>query len=526
MLKNKLLVAAGIIVALLLVVVVGAAAFLDVNQFRPMLEQQLKSAVGRDVTIGRIRLALFSGSVAVDTVRIADDPSFGTAPFVTAKSLKAGVALMPLIFSRTLQVDSFVLEEPSVSLIRSSSGTWNFSSLGAAASSKPAQQASASPSPSSGVGVLVRKLAINGGQVSVATRGSKTPPRVYRDVSLQASDLSYTTEFPFRLRAKTPGDGVVTLDGKAGPINAQDTAETPVHAKLDVKHVDIVATGFIDPTSGLAGLIDLGATLASDGRHADLQGKLRAEKLRLVPGGSPARVPIEIDYESDYDLKSQNGSLKQGDVHVGKAVAHLTGTYGLRDVMAVHMKLSGRQLPAPDLEAALPAVGVTLPAGASIREGTLDTELTINGPIDHLVITGPVTVTNARVKDFDLASKMAAIAAFGGVARSADTIIETLHSDVRVAPEGIRADAVNIVVRSIGSLTGGGSIAPKGTLDFKMLGSLGTIRGVPFKIEGTTANPVFVPDVSAAVGNILKNPDSAADAAKALSGLFGKKKKP
>jgi AsmA protein len=495
-----------------------------VNQFRPVLEQQLKSAVGRDVTIGRIRLALFSGSVAVDDVRIADDPAFGSAPFVTAKSLRAGVALMPLIFSKTLRVESFVLEQPSVSLVRSSSGTWNFSSLGAAASNKATPTDSSSSS--SGLGVLVRKLAITGGQLSVTTRGSKVPPRLYRDLSLDASDLSYTTEFPFRLRAKTPGDGVITLDGKAGPLDTKDTAETPVHATLDIKHVDVAATGFIDPASGLSGLVDLAAALASDGRRADLKGKLRAEKLRLVPGGSPARVPIEIDYESDYNLKNQTGALKQADVHVGKAVAHLMGTYGGRDEMVLHMKLSGHQLPARDLEAALPAVSVTLPAGASIREGTVDADLTINGPLDHLVIAGPLTMANTRVKDFDLGSKMSAISAFGGVPRNADTVIETFHSDVRVAPEGIRADALNLVVRSIGSLTGGGSIAPKGTLDFRMLGSLGSVRGVPFRIQGTTANPVFVPDVSAAVGNILKNPESAAGAAKALGGLFGKKKKP
>jgi AsmA protein len=117
--KRKLLVGGAVVIGLLLIVVVGAAAFLDVNQFRPMLEQQLKSAVGRDVTIGRIKLVLLSGSVAVDNVTIADDPAFGAAPFVAAKSLRAGVELMPLIFSRSLHVESFVLEEPRVSLIRS-----------------------------------------------------------------------------------------------------------------------------------------------------------------------------------------------------------------------------------------------------------------------------------------------------------------------------------------------------------------------------------------------------------------------
>jgi AsmA protein len=517
---RKLLIAAAALVALGVVVIAGAALFLDVNQFRPVLEQQLASAVGRKVTIGTIKLSLLSGSVAVDNVSIADDPAFSTAPFVTAKSLKAGVELMPLIVSRSLRVESFVLDEPSVVLLRAPSGAWNFSSLGAAATAKTADTSSA-PS-STAMNALVRKLAINNGQLTIGNRGAKTGQRVYRELSLDAKDLSYTSEFPFRLRAKTPGDGVVSLDGKAGPIDAKDAAETPVHAKLDVKHLDLAATGLIDPTSGLAGLVDLAAALASDGRRADLKGTMRAEKLRLVPGGTPARVPIEIAYDADYDLKRQAGAVKQGDVHIGKAAAHLTGTYGGKDEIALHMKLSGHQLPAPELEAALPAVGFVLPAGASIKEGTLDLDLAINGPLDRLVITGPIGMTNARIKDFDLGSKMAAIAAFGGVPRSTDTIIETFHSDVRVAPDGIKADALNMVVHSIGSLAGGGTIAPKGTMDFRMVGSLGSVRGVPFKIQGTTANPVFVPDVSAAVGNILKSPDSAI---KTLGGLFGKKKK-
>src|SRR5207247_11329540 len=113
---------------------------------------------------------------------------------------------------------------------------------------------------------------------------------------------------------------------------------------------------------------------------------MRAEKLRLVPGGTPARVPIEIAYDADYDLKKQAGVVTQGDVRIGKAVAHLTGTYGGKDELALHMKLAGHQLPAPELQAALPAVGVMLPAGASIREGTLDLDLAINGPLDRLVI--------------------------------------------------------------------------------------------------------------------------------------------
>jgi hypothetical protein len=51
------------------------------------------------------------------------------------------------------------------------------------------------------------------------------------------------------------------------------------------------------------------------------------------------------------------------------------------------------------------------------------------------------------------------------------------------------------------------------------------VDGIPFRIIGTTASPVFVPDVGRAVGDFVASPDAAAKAAGALKGLFGVKKR-
>ena len=52
--------------------------------------------------------------------------------------------------------------------------------------------------------------------------------------------------------------------------------------------------------------------------------------------------------------------------------------------------------------------------------------------------------------------------------------------------------------------------------------------GIPFRIEGTTANPIFVSDVGraarSAVEGLAKDPEAAKKAAGALRGLFGGKK--
>ena len=120
----------GIAVAVLLVILIALPFLINVNSFRPKIESELTNALGRRVTLGELSLSLFSGTVGVENVSIADDPAFSKSPFITAKSLKVGVEVMPLIFSKQLNVTGIVLEEPQITLLKSSNGTWNFSSLG------------------------------------------------------------------------------------------------------------------------------------------------------------------------------------------------------------------------------------------------------------------------------------------------------------------------------------------------------------------------------------------------------------
>ena len=83
------------------------------------LESDLTAALGRPVKVGNLSLSLLSGSVAADDISIADDPAFSQSPFVQAKSLKVGVELIPLIFSKTLNVTDLTLNQPEISLVKS-----------------------------------------------------------------------------------------------------------------------------------------------------------------------------------------------------------------------------------------------------------------------------------------------------------------------------------------------------------------------------------------------------------------------
>lgn len=579
----------GIVVAILIVIILVLPFVVNVNDYRPRIESELTNALGRNVTVGNLSLSLWSGSLAADNIAIADDPSFSNAPFINAQRLNVGVELMPLVFSKTLHVTELTLSQPQVNLLRNRSGKWNFSTLGAASPAKKTGAISSSTagqaSPSSGAeakksspaapgessaqnakdasnpkseqsmeqNLSVEKLSIKGGQISVADSAAPSKAHVYKNVDLTLKNFSYTSQFPFTLTADLPGGGSEKLDGTAGPINTNDAAMTPLQAKISVKGLDIAASGFVDPTAGISGVVSFDGTVNSDGARAQSNGDATADRLKLSPKGAPAQRSVAMKYQTNYEMQKETGQL-QGDVIVGKAIAKLTGNYDLHgESPAISSKLNADNMPVDDLETLLPALGVTLPSGSSLQGGTLSADLTINGPVDKLLITGPVKLVNTKLHGFDMGSKMSAISMLSGVKTGPDTDIQTFSANVRISPSGIQTSNVNLVVPTIGTVTGDGNMSPSNALDYKMKASLngtavasasalGGLSGgkgatIPFFIQGTASDPKFVPDVkgmlSAGLGKGLgKNLGSQVPGGQntqgvvnAIGGLFGKKKK-
>ncbi len=533
----------GIVVAVLLVIAIALPFLVNVNSFRPRLESELTAALDRQVKVGNLSLSVLTGSVSAEDLSIADDPAFSKDPFIRAKALNVGVEVMPLIFSKTLHVTDLTLDRPEIFLLHSASGKWNFSSLGG----KKSSSGGASAGESSTANLSVSKLNVKDGRVSVGRANSSTKPRVYDHVNITVRDLSFTSQFPFTLSADLPGGGNLKLDGKAGPINSTDAALTPLEAQLNVKRLDLAASGFVEPSSGIAGLADFDGKLSSDGRQLRTSGTLKADKLKLAEKGSPAGCPVEVKYATEYDLQKESGTLTQGDISIGKALAKLTGTYHMQgDQTLLNMKLNAPGMPVDDLEAMLPALGVILPSGSSLKGGTLSTDLGIAGTAAKPLITGPIRLAQTRLAGFNLGSKLSAISALSGAQTGSDTSIQNLSTDAHVAPDGTRTENINLTIPALGTITGSGTISPGGALNYHMNATLsgGAVTGlsqlaglggkggsVPFFIQGTTSDPKFVPDVQGMLGSQLKsgfqtkNPD-ANSAIDALGGLFGKKKKP
>ncbi|MGB8010822.1 MAG: AsmA family protein [Terriglobales bacterium] len=523
-----------IVVVLLIVGVLALPLLVNVNNFRPQIESNLSSALGRPVKVGNLGFSILSCSVEADQLSIADDPKFSHAAFIQAKSLKVGVELFPLIFSKQLNVTNLTIEHPEIALLRDRDGVWNFSSLGSQPGKQPAQTAGKTSS-STSANISVAKLDLNDGTVTVGSMTGKRQPIVYDKVTVTMRNFSFTSSFPVTASVGLPGGGSLKIDGTAGPISSTDTTLTPVQGKVTLHKLDLSQSALVDPELGIAGSADFDGTLNSDGHIAKASGTLTATSLKLVPRGSPAGVQVRLGFTVEHDLKNESGQLAQGDVAIGKALAKLTGSYDMKgETTSVHTKLNGQAMPVDDLAAMLPALGVVLPTGSQLKGGTLSLEIDSSGPLNKLVSTGWVKMSNTTLAGFNLGSKLSAISALTGKQTGNDTVIENLSSDVRNAPEGTRLDKINVVIPSLGTVTGGGTVSPNRELEFKMVANLAGVGGgftkvvgagsggIPVTVGGTTSNPTFAPDMKGLVSGKLKGLTGGKN--NPLGGLFGKKK--
>jgi AsmA protein len=566
---RNILIVVGVLVVLILIV----PFLIPVNQFRPTIEEKASAALGRKVQLGNLSLSLISGSLSAEELSIGDDPKFSSSPFLTAKSLKVGVEIMPLIFSKTLNVTGVTIDSPQVTLLHNGAGQWNYSSLGtAAAKGQPPAAAKPAGSTSAPADLTIKKLELKDGSIIVGTANSQKRS-TYDHVNVTASNVAITSQFPVTVTADLPSGGKLKIDGVVGPIDQADAALTPLNAKLDVTSLNLASTGFLDPSLGLGGIVDLDGTITSQNGEAEIKGNTKLSKALLIAGGAPSGVPVIVDFNTKYNLRKNSGVLNPSTLKIGSAAAHLHGTYETAgEATSVNIKVEGKDMPAKDFESFLPALGIHLPKGASLAAGTINTDLNLTGPTSKMVTTGTVGLFKAKIANFDLGSKMSTISTLTGLKTGQDLEIEKLTTNLHMAPSGLQAENFLAVVPALGTLNGAGTVDSKNNLDFKMaatlansatfsssagapasgiggvLGAIGGGKGnckgatIPFLIHGTTADPKFVPDVGGIAASLVKSQlgcaggaaagaaklpgqgQNPADAVNALGGLFKKKK--
>lgn len=530
---KRILRIAGALLALLILLVFALPFLVNANRFKPALEAELTRVLGRQVTVADLNLSVLSGAVTASELSIGDDPAFEQGPFLKAKELRVGVDLLPLIFSRSLSAKSVTIDQPEIVLLQSAAGDWNFSRLGAP--DPPGQPAAKS---GGGLDLSVKVVKIDDGRVTLGRVRNPAPPFIFEKVNAEVHDFSPGSAMPFSLSANLSGGGQLQIGGTAGPIHSGDMTMTPAQVSMKVSHLDLALAGVVAGETGVGGIISLEGKAVSTGQTASLTGSIKADQLRLVKGGSPAKKAVQFDFDLEHNLTTRSGTFERGDIHIGSAAASLTGTYTRQgEATILNATLSGSNMPVPELAAMLPALNVVLPAGSSLKGGTASARLLIAGPTDQLVATGSLGVSKTTLAGFNMGARMSAIEKLAGMKGGPNTEIETLSANVKTSQAGgAELNNIKLIVPSIADLTGSGTISPSNALNFRLsarVHAAGVLAiagktSIPVLVKGTASNPVFAPDVGALatqeVKNITRDATKAGGLLGGLGGLLGQKK--
>jgi AsmA protein len=568
------LIAVGAVVALLVIAVVSVPLFLNADNFRARIESTVTKSLGRKVTMGKLTLSIWSGGLVADKVVVADDPRFSTQPFIQADTVKIKVEMMPLVLHRELQIHGFALQSPKIQLLRAGDGTWNYSTIGSGGKSAQDEETKQTfPN------LTVGKVTVENGQITLGNgpgmvRAASAPvgtTAVYQKLDAEITNLSPTSSAPFTLTAQLPGGGSLSAKGNAGPLNQQNSASTPVDAQVDLKHFNLGTAGVLPTDAGIGGVADLQAQVKSDGQMLNATGTAQVAGIKLATNGRPSSKPVQVQFNLTQNERAMTGQIQQATITVGRAVIHVAGTFQTSGpTTALNLKVTGNGVPIDDLEAFLPAVGVSLPQGSQLRGGTLTTALTVSGSTGRPVVSGPVRLDNTQLAGFNLGSKLESLSQLtGGKIGSSTgngTTIRSLSMDVQESGGAVRTDRVALDVAGVGTATGAGSVSAGGALNYNMvlkltgliagpgssgaavpaaggaaglagalsgfipggggaggaLGSVGGVagaalrNGIPVAIGGTTSNPTFAPNL----GGLMKG--AGANAAQGLLNGKGK----
>ena len=540
----------ALVTAIALPILAGAAIplFVNANTFRPLIESRLSAALSRKVTLGALSLSVLTGSLVADDLAIAEDPEFGEAPFFTAKRLHIGVQMKPLVFNRELIVQSFELDAPQIHLIHAADGTWNFSTLSHGARSQNSTQPETLPDLSVGL------ITIKDGNVRIQTLPSQKDIRVYDHLEVKLEHFYLDKAFPFTISASLPGDGKVRVSGTVGPVDRQDSSSTTFNAHLTIEHLDPVVAGYIDPAAGISMIAGLDAHIVSDGTNVSSDGKVQAEHLIVLKGGTAAPYPLDVNYQIGYSLKGNSGQVSDLALHTGAVAIHIKGTYQFAaNAPVFDLKLLAQSVPIDGLQALMPAVGVKLPDGAVLKGGTLSANFDIKGTAKDNVIAGSYEIKNTKLVGYNLGSKIVGIAALGGIKTGDTTAIDISRADMRITKAGSESTNIYSVLPALGESTGSGTVSPSGTLDFHLISKVASAKGlnkvgvniltklnstseaakpsdatgIPISITGTAEKPVITADVKSLLkGNAetLRSKGTELLNRTGLTKLFGKKK--
>jgi AsmA-like C-terminal region/AsmA family len=264
------------VVAVLVVLVVAAAAALpylvDTPRIQAYVATSATQALGRPVRFSSVTLRVLPlPAVELHDLEVAEDPKFGTAPFLKLDVGRVRLRLLPLLTGR-VELGDIVLRKPIVTIIQAADGRLNIATLGPTGEPRPAPRPGrSSGAPTAAGAVAAARVVVDDGTVVyvLRTKGDAAPP--YR---LSNVDLTLTgggTQIAFKGDARLqPGDLRLALsDGVVALAGAKPLTEASLRGKVGLEGKDVgpLAATAVGPTpvlgGGIKGALTLGGTVGA-----------------------------------------------------------------------------------------------------------------------------------------------------------------------------------------------------------------------------------------------------------------------
>ncbi len=246
-----LLIIGGSILALVIAALLLIPLFVDVEKYKPEIEKQVSSAVGRPFTIkGPLKLSLFPwAGVAFSDLHLGSPPGYKEQDFLFVKSFDVRMKLLPLLF-KDVQVQRFVIEGPKVVLETNKAGRGNWEGWGAP-QEKAAPKAGAPPAPTGPMAGLplkslaVGEFAVRNGAVVYLDESSGLRREV-SDLSLELKDVSL--DRPIRLVFSAVAEKMpVSVEGQIGPLGPEPgKGKVPLDVSVKAfKELKVTLKGYV-----------------------------------------------------------------------------------------------------------------------------------------------------------------------------------------------------------------------------------------------------------------------------------------
>jgi len=370
---RKLLI--GVAVAVVLVVggLLALATFVDVDRFKPQIENIVQEKLHRRLTIdGKLSLSVFPRiAVALPPTRLSD--LAGKQDAASLQGARITVALFPLLSGR-IEADTIRIDGLKATLEKRADGTTNFDDLigrGGKAGATP------SPAPAAAPGA-----------------GGKPPEFAIGGVELTNAELTYVD------RASNATYALAPLNLKTGPL--ANVAQTPLALDVHFTATQPKATGDlsvkgtldVDMPQGKFGAAAIETSLKATVAEQPVAAKLAAA--RIAFDASSGAVSVE---KLDATASGTSGGTTLSEAHV---VAPALAYDPVRKTLAVgglDVKAKGKldadtfdaSLSAPKIEASASAAsgeriqGAFKLAGSRSVDATLLVE-TLGGTLNQMTI--------------------------------------------------------------------------------------------------------------------------------------------